>query len=285
MEKEDINSVNDLFQRSLMFKDSKEYLHFWNFIGKILHYSHYNAMLVYAQNKNVQYFGTPGYWERNFGRKVNKDARPYVIMVPFGPAGFVYDVYETTGKLSPEAFITKGLNGGLYRIKGNIPKELYEGLKKSLREYKIEVYESHMRFNQAGETRNGTDGVIQIEISDCFSPEQAFACLIHELAHHFLGHLGNKILKKTSLVKSGENKGKQKTEIITITGRSPNADMCEIEAEAVSYLICARWNLESENEMEYISKHISEEIIEQIDVDFIVRVADKIEHYFLERYK
>lgn len=51
---EDKHSIDELFQRSLKFKDTKEYLSFFSFIGKVLHYSHYNAMLVYMQNQNVE---------------------------------------------------------------------------------------------------------------------------------------------------------------------------------------------------------------------------------------
>ena len=44
---QDTNSIDELFQRSLRFRDTYEFFSFFKFIGKVLHYSHYNAMLVY----------------------------------------------------------------------------------------------------------------------------------------------------------------------------------------------------------------------------------------------
>ena len=128
---EDKHTIDELFHRSLKFKNSKEYWSFFNFIGKIIHYSHYNAMLIYMQNPAVRYFGTPGYWKKTFDRTVNEEARPYVIIVPFGPAALAYDLYETTGDLSPDEFITKGFNGELFQITGDLPKELYTEIKKA----------------------------------------------------------------------------------------------------------------------------------------------------------
>ena len=52
---QDTNSIDELFQRSLRFRDTYEFFSFFKFIGKVLHYSHYNAMLVYWQNKDVKY--------------------------------------------------------------------------------------------------------------------------------------------------------------------------------------------------------------------------------------
>ena len=281
---EDKHTIDELFHRSLKFKNSKEYWNFFNFIGKIIHYSHYNAMLVYMQNPEVRYFGTPGFWKKTFDRTVKENARPYVIIVPFGPAALAYNLDETLGELTPDEFITKGFNGELFKITGDLPKELYTEIKKGLFEYKIFVDEVPMPFNKGGETDDYSIDRIHINISKSSSPAQAFASLIHELAHNFLGHLEDKTLIKESIIQAGKNKGKTKTETIQITGRTVDHDIREIEAETVSYVICCRWNLEQASER-YISLHITEENIKKISPETIIRVADKIEDYFLKRFK
>jgi hypothetical protein len=281
---DDKHAIDDLFHRSLQFRNTEEYLRFFGFIGKILHYSHYNATLVYMQNKNVKYFGTPGFWKKTFNRTVNKNARPYVIIIPFGPATLAYSVDETTGKLSPEEFIEKGFNGELFQIKGDIPEELLKELKRNLAEYKIYVNEKIMPFNKGGETYDYSIDKIKIDISKSFTPAQAFASLIHELAHNFLGHMGEKILTRESVFVSGKNKGKTKIETINIVARDVNFDMREIEAETVSYVVCSRWNLEFDPKR-YISSHITERNIKNISPETIIRVADEIENYFLKRFK
>ena len=282
---EDKHTIDDLFHRSLKFKNSMEYIHFFRFIGKIFHYSHYNAMLVYSQNPEVQYFGTRGFWKKTFYRTVNENARPYVIIVPFGPAALAYDVRETCGELPPEEFINKGFNGELFETGGYLPEEMYYEIKKELEEYKIIVEDAPMPVNQAGITDDYSLEKIHIKISKRLSPEQKFATLIHELAHNFLGHMEQKVLTKKSVYTKGPNKGKPKIETISIPGRLVKSeDLREIEAETVSYVICCRWNLEHDAER-YLSAHVTEENIKQISPELIISVADDIERYFLKRFK
>ena len=281
---EDKHSIDELFQRSLKFKNTKEYLDFFRFIGKILHYSHYNATLVYMQNQNVKYFGTPGYWKKEFKRKVKPDARPYVIIVPFGPAALAYDVYETEGDVSPDEFINAGFRGELFKVYGDLPEELLREIINNLAEYKVFVRHKHFRFNKAGETFNDEKGTINIDITNELNTAQKFSTLIHELAHNFLGHLGNNELIKETVITKGTDKGKKKQEKIVIEGRTVSSDMQEIEAETVAFLICSRWNLEN-NPYEYLSYHLTEENIKQISVETIINVADEIERKFLAKFR
>lgn len=280
---QDTNSIDELFQRSLRFRDTYEFFSFFKFIGKVLHYSHYNAMLVYWQNKDVKYFGTPGYWKNKFGRTVKENARPYVIIVPFGPAALAYDLYETEGEESPEEFINRGLRGGIFKINGNLPEVLLKEIIQNLAEYNISVEFKYFRFNKGGETYDYSDNSVKIFVSSEFSPEQAFATLIHELAHNFLGHLGEKYLIKKSH-KIDEKKEGEKLEKIHIKARNVSSSIREIEAEVVSYIVCSRWNLEKDP-LEYISWHISQENLSKISVEKIIKVADKVENTFLEKFK
>ena len=89
---------------------------------------------------------------------------------------------------------------------------------------------------------------------------------------------------KETIIKAGKNKGKKKIETIQIEDRTVGHDVREIEAETVSYVICSRWNLEQAAE-KYISPHISEENMKKISPETIIRVADRIEDYFLKGFK
>lgn len=281
---EERHAIDELFHRSLMFKNTKEYLDFFRFIGKVLHYSYYNATLVYSQNHDVIYFGTPSYWEKKFNRKVRPDARPYVIIVPFGPAALAYDLYETEGEETPDELLRKGFRGELFKVYGNFSEELLEKIIKNLAEYKIFVNHRHLRFNKAGETFYEEEGIINIDITNKLNTPQEFSTLIHELAHHFLGHLGNNVLIKEKEITRGENKGKIRQEKIIIKGRWVQPDIQEIEAETVAFLICSRRNLEK-HPYEYLSFHLNDENIKEISVETIIKVADEIENKFLMRFR
>ena len=44
-------TIDELFKRSLQFKNSDDFKKFFEFIASFNHYSRYNTMLVYIQNQ------------------------------------------------------------------------------------------------------------------------------------------------------------------------------------------------------------------------------------------
>ena len=88
---EEKSTIDELLKRGWHFKDSNEFVQFFNFIARFHHYSRYNTMLVYIQNRAVTFFGGVSYWQKYFGRIVKENARPYIILSPKGPIMLVYD--------------------------------------------------------------------------------------------------------------------------------------------------------------------------------------------------
>ncbi|MEP6794271.1 MAG: hypothetical protein ABJB16_08100, partial [Saprospiraceae bacterium] len=85
-------TIDELFRRSKKYQGSKAFLQFFNFIAGFHHYSRFNTMLVYLQDDTVTFFGGTHFWNKKFNRTVKEEARPYVILQPFGPVMLVYDV-------------------------------------------------------------------------------------------------------------------------------------------------------------------------------------------------
>lgn len=59
-------------------------------------------MLLLMQKPGLSYVASAYDWRERFGRKPKEEARPLLILWPFGPVAFVYDVLDTEGKPLPE---------------------------------------------------------------------------------------------------------------------------------------------------------------------------------------
>ena len=55
----------------------------------------YNAMLVYIQRPGAKYLLNEGKWKNIFGRGIKPDARPILVLIPFGPLEYLFDVDDT----------------------------------------------------------------------------------------------------------------------------------------------------------------------------------------------
>src|SRR5690554_2849803 len=119
-------TIDDLFRKRWIYKDSEAFVKFFKFIASFHHYTRYNTMLVYLQNEAVTFFGGKSFWEKRFDREVKKDARPYVILAPMGPIMMVYDVMETEGQESAEEFLKMGFGRNPFDVKGKLPKSMFD---------------------------------------------------------------------------------------------------------------------------------------------------------------
>jgi antirestriction protein ArdC len=90
-------------------------------------------------------------------------------------------------------------------------------------------------------------------------PNVQFATLVHELGHLFLGHLGpDKVLNVPER-------------------RSMEHRQLELEAESVSFLVCARNGVTSKAEA-YLASYVAQNTtIDEIDLYQIMRAAGQIE--------
>jgi hypothetical protein len=118
-------TIDELLKRSWCFRSTKEFTKFFDFIARFNHYSRYNTMLVYIQNRAVTFFGGVSFWKKKFNRTIKEEARPYIILAPNGPVMLVYDIFETEGTESPEEFLEKGLGGKPFEVLGHLDERIF----------------------------------------------------------------------------------------------------------------------------------------------------------------
>lgn len=263
-------AIDELFRRSMDYKNSEQFNKFFDFIAKFKHYSRYNTMLVYAQNQEVTFFGGITFWKKH-NRNIHEDARPYVILAPNGPVMFVYDIFETKGKISPEEFLERGLGNNPLKVDGKISDKIYSDAIEKAKNFGIKIIYKPLSYFKGGHITNACSGRLEICLKKGASNEDNFSVLMHELAHLFLGHTGHKQIN----YKHSKKPTKLLDRRLTITAR-------ELEAETVSYLICQKLGLIKKSS-EYIAGYITcEDDIQNFSFELVIKTADKIENLFVD---
>ena len=257
--KEKIKALDELFKRSSVYNNSTKFFELLKFIKRFPSLSPFNAFLIHTQNPGVEFVMNESKWLR-FGRKVISYARPLVILVPFGPVEFVYDIKDTEGESSLEELTNP------FATKGNFDRMIYyKTIKNALKE-NVVIDEKEIANAAAGYVRNKKNH-FDVTINSTWDVNVKYSTLIHELGHIYCGHAGviNRCWWKD---------------------RSKLApDIKEIEAESVSYLVCARVGLETSSES-YLSEYIkNQKIMPLISLDTILTVAGYIEQLSLNTFK
>jgi hypothetical protein len=204
------------------------------------------------------------------GRAVKPEAIPIVILQPFGPVMFVYDLADTIGPpmrgddvMDPfPAFGT---------LSGATLGKLVDAVRE---EDRIAVVEMNLGFLRAGDARPahrtyggltefpdaaGRRFVVRLETT--LTTPARFATLVHELAHIYCGHLGA----------AGSDWWPNRCDNLT-RGQK------ELEAEGTAYLVTARCGLETRSP-EYLANYIEDGDPEIISLDAILRAANRIEGF------
>ena len=102
MKNKSIPELDKLFNEIGTYRKSKEFIELLDFVKRFPHIAPYNAMLIHIQKPGSQYVASAGEWHRIFNREINAGARPLVILRPFGPVAFVFELGILTEKnLSP----------------------------------------------------------------------------------------------------------------------------------------------------------------------------------------
>ncbi|MBZ5857555.1 hypothetical protein [Flavihumibacter profundi] len=249
---EKIKALDELFKSSASYRNSENFFELIKFIKKFPLLSPYNAFLIHMQNRGVEIVLSYKRW-RQLGRTIKYDARPMLILVPFGPIEFVYDIADTEGAPIPEALINP------FNTNGELKVGVLERTIKNCVYDEIYYQEENMHKDSAGYAQFVyKKSNYKIVVNAAYTQNIKFSTLVHELAHIYAGHLG------------------------AIKGswwqfRSLDHSSKEIEAESISYLVCKRMNLQTTSE-EYLSSYISKNReLPYVSLDVILTVANYIE--------
>lgn len=250
-----------LLENSRLYETSNDYKELLNFIVKLRNFAPFNAMLLHIQKPGLMYAASAHDWLTRFNRTINEGARPLLILWPFGPVAFVYDLQDTEGKDPLPADIAQ-----TFCATGSITADEIQKFIHPLSRRGIDL-----KFIEYGDGSAGHIKVIRrsdnakekpeyhIRINSIHDPNVQFATLIHELGHLYLGHFG-------------------RDKFLNIPIRpSMNHQQSELEAESFSYIICSRNNVQSKSESylkDYVQKNTT---IENFDIYVMLKAAGQVE--------
>lgn len=264
--------LDRLLSESRLYHTTDGFHQLMQFVVRHRNFAPFNAMLLQLQKPGLSFAASAYEWLTLSGRAVKEDARPLLIMWPFGPVAMVYDILDTYDIANPQA---SGLPANMttFFATGDISDRKIRGFEQPLRKKRIILEWVDKGDNIAGRIQRIPEYVPKagssvkagettnylVKVNQNHSPAVQFSTIVHELAHLFLGHLG-----PDDKLKVPARRVLSHSEI-------------EIEAESVAYLVCQRNGVDANSEA-YLAQFADEQTkADRIDIYQIMRAAGQIE--------
>ncbi len=201
MRNKSIPELDKLFNEIGTYKKSDELKEVFVFIKKFPRIAPYNAMLLHVQRPGSNYVASASVWNNTFKRTIKPGAKPLVILRPFGPVAFVFELSDTEGETP---FPEKLLNP--FKVTGKISDSKFNRLIDNMLCDGIIYVEAEHGASSAGFVQiNNSNKIAKITksnkeifvkilfnmvVNSTHERETHFATVLHELGHIYCGHLG-----------------------------------------------------------------------------------------------
>lgn len=251
--------LDQLLDDSRLYRKGADYKNLLDFVVRLRNFAPFNALLLQIQKPGLNHAASARDWRENFSRTIKEDARPLLILWPFGPVALVYDVMDTAGDPLP-------MGVSAFEAVGVIDQT-------ALDRFASLTGKKNIVWNRVdmGDLKAGSIGVLsrpaklgeastyRMTVNMNHNPNVQFATLAHELAHLFLGHLGQDKYLGVPLRPTQTNEQE------------------ELEAESTAYIICARNGVENQS-ASYLKNYVKQDTTtEQLDLYQIMRAAGQVE--------
>lgn len=165
----------------------------------------YTALLAILQLPHARLLHTASEWESRWSRRPRPGERPLVLLFPFAPVEFVFDVSQTepTGEglplpFDPEPFAMRGFSDA---------PDILARLERAVAPLGVRIVPSRLGVAMAGcieavehagvlQVASEKDGTREVPVrwvvhlNGSHEPTERLATLTHELGHLFCGHVG-----------------------------------------------------------------------------------------------
>jgi hypothetical protein len=136
--------MDNLFQDVKRYQNGQDLNGVFAFIKKFRNVAPFNAFLLHVQKPGSAYVATAAEWFTKFKRKVKPKERPLVILQPFGPVSFVFELSDTEGD---EPFPDELLKP--FKIEGRfLTQQITRHLFQNLIRYGVSCHEGDARLLQ-----------------------------------------------------------------------------------------------------------------------------------------
>ncbi len=251
--------LDQLLADSRLYRSGADYKNLLDFAVRLRNFAPFNAMLLQIQKPGLNHAASARDWLETFGRTIKEDARPLLILWPFGPVALVYDLMDTDGEPIPAGVAAFAATGVIDQLAlARFEKYLF---KKNITWTKLDAGDRKAGSIQLVKrpAKPGESSSYKMDVNKNHEPNVQFSTLAHELAHLFLGHLG-------------------RDSYLRIPDRPPlNHQEQELEAESTAFIVCARNGVECQSQS-YLASYVNKDTTtERLDLYQIMRAAGQVE--------
>ncbi len=276
-----IEEIDQLYASVKRFHDAENVEKILDFIVRFPRLSPFNALLIYIQKPGSTYVATARFWKEKFGRVPKAEATPLVIMKPFGPVSFVFELSDTEGDDVPDQILHP------FQTAGEIGAWRFNRFLFYLQKEGIQVKKGHYGSDFAGKiqrqqlpktlTFTSPRGKIrrivssfEVVVNENMNRNEVASTIFHELGHYFCGHFA---MPRT--IKHIPQRNLPLAQTIE-----------EFEAETVCWLVCKRLGMRPPS-AEYLRPYLDKngDTPEGISFDAILKACGKIEAILDGSYK
>lgn len=276
------SNLDALWQTVKSYRESKNFMDVLKACVRLRSLAPYNAMLVEIQRPGASYVLSEKEWRTKFDRGIKPNARPVMVLVPFGPVDFLFEINDTY-PLRSELF-SKSIEDTLeeiaapYKTKHDVSDKQLNHLIKQLSCHSIAIdtgfiagadfgaqielltsnsYTIYIPYNKDRFVRWDADYLLSVNSKA--QNGECFASICHELGHLFCYHLI-----------SPRNWKRWDVRKISHGAR-------EFEAESVSWLICELLCIGNPSE-KYLSHYLdsNHEIPPEVSIERILSATKDV---------
>lgn len=274
-----IEQVQEFFDQLLALKSSEKLKQYLEFCARMPNHSTFNSTLVFIQKPSCFYYATKSQWEKRFNREPKPSARPLLILFPFAPVEFVYDLADIEGEPLSEKDLThwwEEENGGISRERMESLIKLCEelGIRFSIASTDYLREKGHMTFGIAHNKADSNERKIELHprYKDPSFLQEAFGVLVHEVAHHLLGHCGEMRITVQFRRKSVEG---FEDIIIAKDARDIDRSSGEVEAELTAYFVFSKYGV-TKKSAAYLASWITEQSAKSARIAEVGKAVENI---------
>ena len=248
--------LEQLIAATRLYETSKAVEDLLAFTIRLRAFAPFNAMILHIQKPGITHAATAHDWWGKFGRVPKPGTRPLLIMRTRGPVDFVFDILDTHGRELPEGAFS-------FPTLGSLSQQRFDKIIENITKAGIEFVELDRGDSDAGWICRSPNPVLpsgkqyyQLAFNRNHSLPTQLVTIAHELAHLFLGHLGED--KKRNIPDRRDRSRAER----------------EVEAEMTAYLVAMRNELKPRSES-YLSTYKG--AFASLDLYGVMRAANAVE--------
>lgn len=276
------SNLDSLWRNVQAYRSSENFMAVMKACSRFRHLAPYNAMLVEMQRPGARYVLSEKEWHKKYDRGIKPNARPLIVLVPFGPVDFLFEINDTyplkTGLIRKTDYEILEEIAAPYKTRTEVSDNILNATIDRLPIHGIAIDTSFVAgsdyaarielLNIHSHTINvhiGKDQNLKWQANYLLSVNKnaqkgvCFASICHELGHLFCQHL---IAPHDW----------EKWPVRNISHASK-----EFEAESVSWLVCERLGIGNPSE-KYLSGYLMEnnEIPTEVSIERILYAVKEV---------